>query len=89
MTNPLRRKHAAKTYLEALQMAGGYALEDSRLMSFVDDLMRPPLTYAEHGVIKEMLKKGDYMRRAAPDQMDPEMKMWVITDLGRNYLASL
>lgn len=88
MTNPLRRKHAAKAYLEALQMAGGYALEDGRLMSFVDDLIRPPLTYAEHGVVKEMLKKGNYMR-PAEDAMDPGMKMWVITDLGRNYLSSL
>ena len=88
MINPLRRKHAAKSYLEALQMAGGYALEDGRLMSFVDDLIKPPLTYAEHGVVKAMLKDGKYMREA-PDQLDPGMKMWVITDLGRNYLASL
>lgn len=88
MIDPLRRKHAAKAYLEALQMAGGYALEDSRLMSFVDDLIKPPLTYAEHGVVKSMLSDGKYIK-TAKDEMDPGAKLWVITDLGRNYLASL
>jgi hypothetical protein len=88
MINPLRRKQAAKAYLEALQMAGGYALEDGRLMSFVDDLIRPPLSFSEHGVLKAMLKDGHYIRKAE-DAMDPGMTMWVITDLGRNYLSSL
>jgi hypothetical protein len=88
MINPLRRKQAAKAYLESLQMAGGYALEDSRLMSFVDDLIRPPLSFSEHGVVKQMLRDGK-MIKAVTDALDPEMKMWVITDLGRNYLASL
>ena len=89
MINPLRKKQAAKCYLETLQMAGGYAVEDSRLMSFVDDLIRPPLTYAEHGVAKQDLRNGKYIREATPDALDPGMKQWVITDLGRNYLASL
>ena len=88
MINPLRRKHAAKAYLESLEMAGGYALEDSRLMSFVNDLIRPPLSFAEHGVVKKMLLDKKFMA-AAPDALDEEMKMWVITELGRNYLASL
>lgn len=88
MINPLRRKHIAKAYLEALQMAGGYALEDGRLMSFVDDLVKPCPTGGEHGVVKAMLRDGHYMRRTE-DAMDKEMVLWVITDLGRNYLASL
>jgi hypothetical protein len=88
MVNPLRRKQIAKAYLEALQMAGGYALEDSRLMSFCDDLVKPQPTYAEHGMVKEMLKTGHYIRKTE-DALDPGMTMWVITDLGRNYLASL
>ena len=88
MTNPLRRKQAAKALLEALQMAGGYALEDSRLLSFVNDLVRPPLDYAEQGVVKAMLRDAGHIREVK-DELDPGMKMWVITDLGRNYLASI
>lgn len=88
MINPLRRKQAAKCYLESLQMAGGYALEDSRLMSFVDDLIRPPLSFAEHGVVKQMLRDNKFIK-AVEDTLDPGLKQWVITDLGRNYLASL
>lgn len=88
MTNPLRRKQIAKAYLEALQMAGGYALEDSRLTSFCNDLVKPEPTGGEHGVVKAMLRDGHYIRRTE-DAMDPGMVMWVITDLGRNYLASL
>jgi hypothetical protein len=88
MVNPLRRKQIAKAYLEALAMAGGYALEDSRLMGFVNDLIRPQPTFAEHGVVKAMLKEGQLIRKTE-DALDPGMTMWVITDLGRNYLASL
>jgi hypothetical protein len=88
MINPLRRKQIAKAYLEALGMAGGYALEDSRLMSFVGDLMKPAPTFAEHGVVKDFLKKGEFMKKTT-DPLDPGMEMWVITELGRNYLASL
>ena len=88
MNNPLRRKQIAKAYLEALQMAGGYALEDSRLMGFVNDLIKPQPNLGEHGTVKEMLKNNHYIRRTE-DALDPGMTMWVITDLGRNYLASL
>jgi len=86
--NPLRRKQVAKALLEALNMAGGYALEESRMFSFIDDLIRPPLSFTEKGATTQMLKDGGYIRPAT-DALDPGMKMWVITDLGRNYLASL
>jgi hypothetical protein len=89
MMNPFRRKQAAKAYLETLQMAGGYAVEESRLQSFVEDLTRPPLTFAEHGVAKKFLMDAGYMRLAPADALDPGLKQWVITELGRNYLASL
>lgn len=86
--NPLRRKQVAKSLLEALNMAGGYALEESRMFSFIDDLIRPPLSFGERGTTLQNLKDGGYIRTAT-DPLDPGMKMWVITDLGRNYLASL
>jgi hypothetical protein len=35
-----------------------------------------------------MLKDGQLIRKTE-DALDPGMTMWVITDLGRNYLASL
>ncbi len=86
--NPLRRKQAAKAVLEALHMAGGYALEESRLFSFVGDLLRPPLSFGEMGDTTFRLKDSGLIR-TVEDPLDPGMKMWVITDLGRNYLASL
>lgn len=89
MTNPLRRKQIAKAYLEALDMAGGYALEDTRLMGFVGDLVRPEPSGEEHAAVKTLLKDGNYIRRAPENPMDKELVEWVITDLGRNYLASL
>lgn len=88
MINPLRRKQIAKAYLEALVMAGGYALEDSRVMSFVDDLVKPAPKFSEHGVVKEFLKTSGHIRKTE-DALDPGMTMWVVTELGRNYLASL
>ena len=88
MNNPLRRKQIVKAYLEALSMAGGYALEDSRLMGFVNDLIRPEPTLGEHGVVKLFLRDNKFIR-TAPDPLDPEMKQWVLTELGRNHMASL
>jgi hypothetical protein len=87
--NPVRRKQASRAMLETLAMAGGYALEDSILLSMVDDLVKPPLSFGEKGMVKKLLIDQGFMKQAAPDALDPEMKQWVITELGRNYLASL
>lgn len=88
MTNPQRRKQITRAVLEALSMAGGYALEESTLFSFVDDLVKPPLQYTEKGLATKFLKDGGFIREVA-DSMDPGMKQWLITELGRNQLASL
>jgi hypothetical protein len=88
MTNPVRKKQAARAVLEALAMAGSYALEQSVLLGFVDDLIKPPLNYAEQGVIIAMLRDAKYIREV-PDSLDKDLKQWVITELGRNFLASL
>ncbi len=87
--NPARRKQVARTMLETLAMAGGYALEDSILLSMVNDLVKPPMDLAEQGIQKKLLIDQGFMKEAAPDALDPGMKQWVITELGRNYLASL
>ena len=86
--NPLRRKQIARAMLEALSMAGGYALEESILFSCVDDLVKPPLTFTEKGQAAHNLKEAGWMR-LVPDSMDAGLKQWVITELGRNTLASL
>lgn len=88
MNNPIRRKQVAKAVLEALSMAGGYALEVSRLWNFVNDLVKPEVSRAEQGVVICMLRDGGHVRKSE-DALDPGMELWVITELGRNYLASL
>ena len=87
--NPVRRKQASRAMLETLAMAGGYALEDSILLNMVDDLVKPPLSFSEKGVVKKLLLDQGLMKQATPDPLDPELKQWVLTELGRNYLASL
>ena len=88
MINPIRRKQIARAFLEALSMAGGYALEETMLFSYVNDLVKPPLDFTEKGMTKKLLMDAKYIREAT-DPLDPGMKQWVITELGRNYLASL
>lgn len=88
MTNPARRKQARRVILETLAMAGNYALEESALLGFVNDRIKPPLNYAEQGVALAGLRDGKYIRKAE-DTLDPEMKQWVITELGRNLLTSI
>jgi|688.fasta_scaffold2001672_2 hypothetical protein len=88
MINPARRIQISRAVLEALSMAGSYALEESRLFSFVDDLVAPPLQYTEQGLTTKFLKDQGWIREA-PNSMDPGLKQWVITESGRNQLASL
>jgi len=86
--NPNRRKQIARALLETLAMAGGYALEEGALFNFVNDLIKPPMDFGEKGVTTAFLKEQGWIR-TAEDSADPGMKQWVITELGRNYLASL
>lgn len=88
MVNPMRHKQVARAILEALQMADGYALEKSRLMGFVNDLVKPELQFTEQGVALGLLKDAGLIRKA-DDPLDPGLELWVITDKGRNYLAGL
>lgn len=88
MNNPVRRKQVRRTVLETLKMAGNYALEESTMWGFVNDLIKPPLTYGEQGVTLKELRDGGFIREAQ-DTLDPEMKQWLITELGKNLLTSL
>ena len=88
MTNPVRVRQIRRHVLEALSMSGNYALEESILFGHVDDLVKPPLSFGERGVTMEFLQKGNFIRNV-PDSLDPSLKQWVITELGKNLLASL
>lgn len=88
MVNPVRRRQASRTLLETLAMAGNYALEQSVMLGFVNDLIRPPLNFAEQGVVLAYLRDAGFIRQV-PDSLDKDLHQWVITELGRNFLASL
>lgn len=88
MINPVRRKQVRRTVLETLKMSGNYALEESTMWKFVNDLIKPPLTFGEWGVTLQALKEGGFIREAE-DTLDPGMKQWLITELGKNLLTSL
>ena len=88
MTNPVRRKQARRAMLEALSHAGSYALPEQVMLEFVNDLIKPPLSFGEQGVTLAFLRDQQFIR-LVPDSLDPEMKQWIITELGKNFLASL
>jgi hypothetical protein len=86
--NPARTKQIRRTALAALEMAAPYALPDQTLWSHVSDLVRPPLSDVERQETEEFLMGRDFIR-PVKDEMDPELKQWVITELGKSLLASL
>ena len=88
MNNPVRIQQIRKATLSALQMSGAYALPIDTLWSFVGDLVKPPLSFGEKGVTEQWLVDGGYIR-FVPNTLDPGLKQCVITELGRNLLASL
>lgn len=88
MNNPARRKQVRRTILETLKMAKGYALEESTLLKYVNDLIKPPISIGEWTLTLQDLKSGEYIREAE-DTLDPEMKQWLITEFGKNLLTSL
>ena len=88
MVNHVRVKQIRRAFLQALAMSGHYAMPEETLWSFVDDLVKPPLVFGEKGVTLAFLRDGKFIREA-PDTLDPGLKQWVITELGRNLLASL
>lgn len=88
MNNHVRIRQIRRALLEALSMSGHYALPEETLWSYVDDLVKPPLGFSEKGMTLAFLRDGGFIRDAK-DTLDPGLKQWVITELGRNLLASL
>lgn len=88
ISNPARRKQVRRVVLEALRHASPYALTREVLESHVNDLIRPPLTFGEWGITEEFLAKGKFIVAIHSD-IDPDMKQWAITDLGKTLLATL
>jgi hypothetical protein len=86
--NPVRRKQVLRTVLEVLRMAGGYALEEQSMFRMVDDLLRPPLHFGERGPAITDLKMKKFIVMV-PDSLDPELRQFALTDLGKTYLATL
>lgn len=86
--NPARRKQVRRVVLEALKHASPYALTREVLESHVNDLIRPPLTFGEWGLTEQFLEAGKFIAPIKSD-IDPDMKQWAITDLGKTVLATL
>jgi len=87
-SNPARRKQVRRTVLECLKHASPYALANEVLQEHCNDLIRPPINYGEWGMTEKFLKDGGFIVPIQSD-IDPEMKQWAITDLGKTFLKSL
>jgi hypothetical protein len=87
-TNPQRTKQIRRAALEVLKPAHPYSVPEETLLSYLDDVARPPLSDTERAATLAWLKDGKF---AVPSQgsLDPEAAEWVITELGRSLLASL
>lgn len=87
-SNPARVKQVRRIVLECLKMASPYALPVETLQEHCSDLLRPPLNFGEWGVTEAFLSKSGFIVSIKSD-IDPDMKQWAITDLGKTLLATL
>jgi hypothetical protein len=86
--NPQRTKQIRRAALEALKPASPYGLPESTMLSFVDDLVKPPLSEDERKDTLGWLGVEGFARPMA-GALDPAAREWVITELGKSLLASL
>ncbi len=86
--NPARRKQVRRIFLEALRHASPYALPVEVLQAHCNDLLRPPMNLAEWGITSAFLCKNGFIVSITSD-IDPDLKQWAITDLGKTLLATL
>lgn len=88
MTNPVRLRQIRRALLSALAMGEGYAIPEELLWGFVDDLVRPPLSYTEKGVTTAFLQENKYIVKVA-SEIDPGIVQWAVTEKGKTLLASM
>lgn len=88
MNNPVRIRQIRRALLNALAMGGGYAIPEELLWGYVDDLVRPPLSFAEKGVTTAFLKDNGYIVKV-DSEIDPGIKQWAVTEKGKTLLASM
>jgi len=88
ISNPARRKQVRRIVLECLKMASPYALPLETLQEHCSDLLRPPLNFAEWGMTEAFLVKGNFIASIVSD-IDPDLKQFAITDLGKTILSTL
>ncbi len=86
--NPVRRKQALRTLLEVLRMAAPYAVEEQAMFKMVNDLLRPPLHFGERGPMLTQLLKQKFMV-PVEDSLDPELRQFALTELGKTYPTTL
>lgn len=88
--NPMRNKEIARTILETLRHAQGFAVPVASLLPQVDGLIRPPVTEDEWEFALAMLsdKSRGAITQIACD-FDPTLEQWAITERGRVLLQSL
>jgi len=87
-SNPVRRKQVLRTLLEVLKMAAPYAVEEQAMFRMVDDLLRPPLHFGERGPVLTQLRSQKFIVQVE-DALDPELRQFALTDLGKTFLATL
>ena len=85
--NPVRRKQVLRTLLEVLAMAAPYALEEEAMFRMVNDLLRPPLQFGERGPTLTQLRTQKFIVQVE-DSLDPELRQFALTDLGKTFLAT-
>jgi hypothetical protein len=86
--NFLRTKAIRRAVLDALKMAGSYALPDETLRKHVGDLERPQPSDEEWSLAVDWLETNQFIA-AIPSDLDPDLKQWAITERGRTILATL
>lgn len=89
--NPMRKKEIARTILETLNHARGYAVPEASLRPQVDGLLRPPVTDEEWAQATYTLENplGSWAITRVPSELDDSLIQWAITERGRVLLATL
>ncbi len=86
--NPARITIIRRSILETLKHAQGYALEASTLRSFLDTLLRPPVSDEEWEAHIKWLQDNKLII-PVPSDLDDSILQYAITERGRVRLATL